>query len=256
MSLQRGEAPNPSIEADVPRTASRPLPRRSCRTLGLMSRHWIRSVTVSVALLLCLVVSQAEPVEVPKPFIVAPACSAEQLAAAVGIAAVQQPPAACFFLQKWSFRGAALATVPEGYADRSTTRAEFRDLRKAVFRDQSVRLRAEANLGDALPGQPPSHASIPSSLFVKVRTPLGVFLDEPNHIGFADLVPVATSQSGTDAPVYPLIELETWVYASGHVFKLIQISPISGASTIGEAYRMADDWARRFNGSERLATED
>jgi hypothetical protein len=240
----------------VPKAASRPLARRSCRTLGPMNRRRIRSSAVGAALILSSVLSQAEPTEVPKPFIIAPACSAEQTAAAMAIAAIQQPPAACFLLEKWSFRGVALATVPEGYVNRSVTKAEFLGLRKAVFRDQSVRLRAGANLDDALPGQPPSHASIPSSLFVKVRTPLGVFLDEPNHIGFADLVPAASSQSATGIAVYPLIELETWVYASGHVFKLIQISPISGASTIGEGYRMADDWARRFNGSERLATED
>jgi len=221
-----------------------------------MSKQEVRAGIAGIALLLSMAVSRAEPVEVPKPFVVAPTCTPEQLAAAMSIAAVRQPPAACFFLQKWSFRGAALAVVPEGYGDRPVSKAEFLDLRKAVFRDQSVRLRAEANLGDALPGQPPAHASIPSSLFVNARTPLGVFLDEPNHIGFADLVPIARAQSGAVNAIYPLVVLETWVYASGHVFKLIQISPISGASTIAEGYRMADDWARRFNGSERLATED
>jgi hypothetical protein len=194
---------------------------------------------------------------VPKPFVVAPECTPEQAASAIATARVAEPVAACFFLEKWSFRGAALAVIPEEYRDKTVGPEEFRQVRKRVYREQSVRLRMKRDLREALPDQPPSHASTPMSLFVRDRTPLGVFLNESNHIGFADLVPI---QPHNDQIVrqerYPVIQLETLVLARGHIFKLIQVSPISGPSTIGEGFRMADDWARRFNGSERLAAED
>ena len=220
-----------------------------------MNTHWSRTAFCSLALAANAMAEPERP-SVPKPYVVAPACTAEQLAAAVTAASIQEPVLACFYLHKWSFRGAALAVAPESHAGKSVSSGEFRELRRSIFRDQSVRLRAEANLADSLPGQPPSHASIPSSLFVEAPRPLGVFLDEPNHIGFADLMPVSKTRSSGVTSTYPFIRLETWVLAQGKVFKLIQMSPISGASTIGEGYRMADDWARRFNGSERLATED
>lgn len=220
----------------------------------------IRSA-LSTALLALLVLAQSvhasdDPV-VPKPFVVAPECTPEQTSAAVAVARVSEPVVACFYLAKWSFTGAALAVIPTGYLDKIVEPEQFRQIRKALFRDQSVRLRNERDLREAMPDMPPSHAAIPMSLFIRKRTPLGVFLDETNHIGFADLVPIVSQNTpGFDNDRYPLIQLETLVMAKGKIFKLIQISPISGPSTIGEGFRMADDWARRFNGSERLASED
>jgi hypothetical protein len=199
----------------------------------------------------------ANDAAVPKPFVVAAECTPEQAASAIATAHVAEPVSACFFLEKWSFKGAALAVVPEEFRDKTVGPEDFRQARKKVYREQSVRLRTKRDLREALPDRPPSHASTPMSLFVRDRTPLGVFLNEDNHIGFADLVPMHPHNDHiVRQERYPVIQLETLVLAKGHIFKLIQVSPISGPSTIGEGFRMADDWARRFNGSERLATED
>ena len=216
----------------------------------MTSSHFFPALASLALLAVTPNVIAADIANIPKPFVVAPLCTAEERSAAVELSRLNEPVAACFRLEKWSFKGVALAVEPESYAGKATSPEEFRQLRKRIFRDQSVRLRVERNLQDALPDQPPSHASIPLSLFVKVRTPLGVFLDESQHVGFADLIPIS-NRTG-----YPLIQLETWVLSKGQVFKLVQIAPITGPSTIGEGYHMADDWARRFNGSERLATED
>jgi hypothetical protein len=211
----------------------------------------------ALRLALISVASAATPETIPKPFVVAPDCTDDQKASAIAVARITDPVLACFQLEKWSFKGVAIAVQPQEFADHSTSLEEFRQVRKQVFREQSARLRTERDLREALPGQPPSHASTPLSLFVRARTPLGVFLDETNHIGFADLLPL---QSHNDQPIridmYPLLRLETLVLRERNVYRLIQMAPITGPSTIGEGFRMADDWARRLNGGERFATED
>jgi hypothetical protein len=200
--------------------------------------------------------SAAQPT-IPKPFVVAPECTEAQRSSAVAVAKPKESVIACYFLEKWSFKGAALAVEPDDYAGAVVSEADFYKLRKKVYREQSARLRTERDMKEAMPGEPPPHAGLPLSLLVRTRTPLGVFLNESKHIGFADLVPTAPhNDQVVTRPMYPLIQLETFVYAKGRVIKLIQVAPISGPSTVGEGFRMADDWARRLNGGERLATED
>jgi hypothetical protein len=200
--------------------------------------------------------SAAEPT-IPKPFVIAPECTEAQRSSAVAVARPKESVIACYFLEKWSFKGAALAVEPNGYAGIPVSESDFYQLRKKVYREQSARLRTERDMKEAMPGEPPPHAGVPPSLFVRTRTPLGVFLNESKHIGFADLVPTAPHNDQVVTQVqYPLIQLETFVHTNGRVIKLIQVAPISGPSTVGEGFRMADDWARRLNGGERLATED
>jgi hypothetical protein len=146
---------------------------------------------------------------------------------------------------------------PSGYTGRTVSESDFYQLRKKVYREQSARLRTERDMKEAMPGEPPPHAGLPLSLFVRARTPLGVFLNESRHIGFADLVPTTPyNDQVVTREQYPLIQLETFVHVKDRVIKLIQVAPISGPGTVGEGFRMADDWARRLNGGERLATED
>src|SRR5687767_12186332 len=97
---------------------------------------------VAIALLCASVPAIADnnPV-VPKPFVVAPECTQEQLSAAITATQVSEPVIACFFLQKWSFKGAALAMLPAGFESRTVGPEEFRQIRKVVFREQSARLR-------------------------------------------------------------------------------------------------------------------
>lgn len=239
----------------MPRQAGSSL---SSQTLGVMKL--IRILPLSAAFSLCALVQSASAVNdpaVPKPYVVAPECTPEQLASAITVAREPESVIACFYLEKWSFKGAALAVSPKDYANREVAPEEFHKLSRSIFAGQSARLRTERDLKEAMEGEPPAHASTPLSLFVHARTPLGVFLNENKYIGFADLVPLyARSDRSVQQELYPLVQLEIWVLAKGRVFKLIQVSPISGPSTIGEGFRMADDWARRFNGSERLATED
>ncbi|MFM2053827.1 MAG: hypothetical protein RL456_1864 [Pseudomonadota bacterium] len=198
----------------------------------------------------------AEPA-VPKPYVVAPICTPEQRESAISVVRPAEPLIACYFLQKWSFKGAAVAVQPEDYAEREVSDADFYQLRKKVFREQSARLRTERDMKEALPGEPPPHAGMPRSLFVRARTPLGVFLNESKHIGFADLVPVAAyNDQVVTHDRYPLIQLVTFVHVKSTVVKLIQVAPITGPGTVAEGFIMADDWARRLNGGERLATGD
>ena len=219
-----------------------------------------RRVFAAVFAILCALTAPsgaAEVSDVPKPFVIAPTCSAEQSASTVSLLSDADRFVSCFSLAKWSFKGVALATVPAEFDGRTVSPEEFRQLRKKVFREQSVRLRAERDMSESMPGEPPTHASTPMSLFVRVRTPLGVFLNENNHIGFADLVPMHTTAGPADQQIlYPMIQLETWVLVKGRVIKLFQLSPISGMTTVGEGFVMADDWARRLNGGERLASDD
>jgi hypothetical protein len=217
-------------------------------------------VSAAVFAILCSLTNPsgaAEVSDVPKPFVIAPTCSAEQSASAVSLLSEAERIVGCFSLAKWSFKGVAVAAVPAEFDGRTVSPEEFRQLRKKIFREQSVRLRAERDMSESMPGEPPTHASTPMSLFVRVRTPLGVFLNENNYIGFADLVPMHTAvRPPGQQNLYPMIQLETWVLVKGQVVKLVQMSPISGMTTVGEGFVMADDWARRLNGGERLASED
>lgn len=213
-------------------------------------------VASSLAAGLLATTSAAEP-KIPKPFVVAPECTEAQRSSAVAVARLKDPVIACYLLEKWSFKGAALAVEPGEFAGIPVSESDFYQLRKQVYREQSARLRTERDMKEAMPGEPPPHAGLPPSLFVRVRTPLGVFLNESKHIGFADLVPTHPhdDQVGTPAQ-YPLIQLETFVHAKGRIIKLTQVAQIAGPGRVDEGFRMADDWARRLNGGERLATED
>ena len=218
----------------------------------------MRTATIAATCVyLCFAPAHAADAQVPKPYVVAPECTDPQRESAIAVLQPAEPVIACYFLQKWSYKGVAIAVEPTEFVGRDFSSQEFRAVRRVVIRDQSVRLRAERDLREAMPGEPPPHAGTPLSLFVTKRTPLGVFLDEPSHIGYADLVPVAPyNDQKVPQQQFPVIQLETLVLVKGKVIKLIQLSPISGPSTIGEGFRMADDWARRLNGGERLAIED
>jgi hypothetical protein len=201
--------------------------------------------------------STASDAVVPKPFVIAPECTEEQLGSAIAVIRPSERVIACYFLEKWSFIGAAIAMEPDEFVGRIVSDREFYQLRKRIFLEQSARLRNERDLKESMPGEPPPHAGMPFSLFIRKRLPLGVFLNESKHIGYADLVPLlAHNDQVVTREQYPLIQLETYVFVKGHVFKLIQISPIEGPGTVGEGFRMADDWARRLNGGERPASED
>ena len=97
--------------------------------------------------------SAAEP-DVPKPFIIAPECTEAQRNSAIAVAKPSEPVIACYFLQKWSYKGAALAIEPDGYAGRAISESDFYQLRKKVYREQSARLRIERDMKEAMPGEP------------------------------------------------------------------------------------------------------
>jgi hypothetical protein len=217
------------------------------------------AVSSVVALVLHLAATSGNAADfiVPKPFVIAPECTELQREGALKLLKPTDPLITCYQLEKWSFKGVALAFEPINFAGRTFSESEFYQLRKEVFREQSVRLRNERDLKETMPGKPPTHAAIPLSLFIRTRTPLGVFLNEAKHIGFADLIPVLSfSPRLGDQERYPLIQSETFALMKGRVIKLVQVAPITGPNTVGEAYRMADDWARRVNGGERPASED
>lgn len=141
---------------------------------------------------------------------------------------------ACFIVERYVFQGSALAVKVE-----NGRFADFRQLRREVFRDQSSRLRAERDMEHAMPDKPPGHGTIPSSLFVPKRTPIGVFTDEAAYIGFADLVPWTNSPDR-----YPLLIMETYVSHGNEMLRLVVTSLVSGPETIARGYTLAEDWAK------------
>jgi hypothetical protein len=181
---------------------------------------------------------------IQRPFVIAPECTAEQRQSALALSNLEQSPLACFAFEKWSFKGAALA-----FAQPSTSVEAFYQARRAVFRDQTARMRVERDLREAMPGSPPAHSTIPLSLFVSKRTPLGVFVNTSEYIGFADLVPVQSQGA------YPVLQLDVLVLRKEGLVRLVLLSQISGTTTIAEGYRISEDWALILLGRERSPSQ-
>lgn len=191
---------------------------------------------------------------IPKPYLTASECTSEQRAAALALVDGKDEPSACFTLHKWSFNGVALAFGPIG--DPQTSTEAFHGIRRVVYRDQSARLRAERDMREAMPDSPPAHSTIPLSLDVLVRTPLGVFVNEPEYIGYADLIPLSVPRNQRRARAsQPLLQLQVVQLRKESVFRLVLMSQISGTETIGQGYRMAEDWALILLGRERTAEQ-
>jgi hypothetical protein len=129
----------------------------------------LRHLTLAVGISAATAASGAE--SIPKPFVVAPDCTSEQLASLSAVAGIEATPIACYAFEKWSFKGPGIAY--ELQPDTTLSPDGFRTLRRTVFRDQSARLRTQRDLREAMPDQPPAHSTIPMSLLVGVRTPLG-----------------------------------------------------------------------------------
>ncbi|MCV2360397.1 hypothetical protein LNV08_15580 [Paucibacter sp. TC2R-5] len=177
----------------------------------------------------------AQVSSLPKPDLNASRqCSAEDSRSAASISGVSEALVACFIVERYVFQGSALAVKVD-----SRRFADFRQLRREVFRDQSTRLRTERDMAQAMPGEPPAHGTIPSSLFVLKRTPIGVFTDEAAYIGFADLVPWSTSSDK-----YPLLIMETYVSHGNDILRLVVTSLVSGPETIARGYALAEDWSK------------
>jgi hypothetical protein len=206
----------------------------------------LRSLLLARSLVLALEVGAVEVI--PKPYVVAPECTQEQQRSALATIRTEQKTMACFAFEKWGFKGAALAfEAPEAQGD-------FQLHRRRLFRDQSARVRSERDMKDAIPGEPIAHSTIPTSLFIVNRTPLGIFIDETNYIGFADLVPIGLQDTRPLLPrMYPLLQLEIVLRRGTERFRLVLVSQISGTETIGQGYRIAEDWALSVLGQARPA---
>lgn len=167
-------------------------------------------------------------------------CSASELEKAVASSRVVEPVLDCFRIHRYVFEGFGLVVQPSA----ATVPESFHALKRAVFRDQSARLRTERDLAEALPDSPPAHGTIPTSLYIGNQTPLGVFTEGPRHIGFADLVPSRTHQNSISSTKrYPTLQMETYVSHNGDVFRLIVTSQVGGPETIARGYALAEDWA-------------
>ena len=214
-----------------------------------------RRTLILTFMLVCA--SSAPSAEVfPKPYVVAPNCTDEELRTALEVVQLTEEVVACHVLvRSVQISGVAIALRPHAFFGRSLSLGEFRQLQRELFRDQSIRLRNQRDISEAVPGDPPAHGSIPLSLFVTGRTPLGIFAEKKHHIGFADLVPQAGAPNG-GASQYPLLYLDMLVLRGDQVFRLIQISTMRGPMTLGSAYRALEDWAYLLNGRDRPENMD
>ena len=203
--------------------------------------HSQAAIAVFSLLVLCSTLSAGQTIELPKPDVNASRpCSEADARSASTASGVSEPLVACFVVERYVFQGSALAVRVE-----SGRTADFQQLRREVFRDQSARLRTERDMAQAMPGEPPAHGTIPSSLFVSRRTPLGVFLNAPAYIGFADLAPWVQTQS------YPLLIMEIYVLRGGERLRLVVTSLVSGPETIARGYTLAEDWAKAITTGAR-----
>ena len=210
----------------------------------------LRYLTVAAGVFTASAVSGAE--SVTQPFVIAPDCTQEQVASLSAVAGIRATPIACYAFEKWSFKGAGVAY--ELQPGTTVSPDDFRALQRTAFRDQSARLRTQRDLREAMPDQPPAHSTIPMSLLVNVRTPLGVFVDTSDYTGFADLVPVSRGTSAAlPAATYPLIQLEVLVLRGSKLFRLVLLSQITGTTTVAEGYRIAEGWALSLLGRARSA---
>jgi hypothetical protein len=175
----------------------------------------------------------------------------------MALAQVPGELAACFALLRWSVQGAALALWEPSAAAGPVGLEAFKLLQREVYRDQSVRLRADRDLAEAMPNSPPAHMTIPRSLDVQKRLPLGVFLDAEGVIGFADLVPVAglrwDPRTHLPPPVRSRLQMELLVLREGRVLRLVLLSSMNGTATVGDAYRITEDWADVLRGRGRVS---
>jgi hypothetical protein len=173
------------------------------------------------------------------------ACSERQFESARNAWSKTGDVVACFLVQRYVFQGIGLVFVVPPDVAATDGIKQFSELRKAIFRDQSVRLRAHRNMSEAMPGKPPAHGTIPASLKIEHVTPLGVFTEGPDHIGFADLLPNSATPSPQSPHLqYPYLQLESYIRRENGIYKLVVTSIVAGPETIARGYALAENWAQ------------